>query len=74
MKYILLLIMTLLSVYSASEAVANSTKWKEWWKKRPLKGLGFWIALLLSGLTMYCTWKDDDECFTPKRIVVIQMV
>ena len=64
MKYFLLLIMTLLSVYSASEAVANSTKWKEWWKKRPLKGLGFWIALLLSGLTMYCTWKDDDEAKT----------
>lgn len=53
--------MTMLSVYSPAEAAANSTKRKKWWRKLPLKRRGFWFALLLSGLTMYCTKKDDKE-------------
>ena len=61
MKYILLLIMTMLSVYSASEEVADFKKVKEWWKKRPLKRVGFWLAILLCAWTIVCTWNDDND-------------
>ena len=61
MKYILLLIMTMLSVYSASEEVSDFTKVKEWWKKRPLKRLGFWLAIFLCAWTIVCTWNDDND-------------
>lgn len=61
MKYILLLIMTMLSVYSASEEVSDFTKVKEWWKKRPLKRPGFWLAIFLCAWTIVCTWNDDND-------------
>lgn len=61
MKYGLLLIMTMLSVYSSSEAIGDFTKVKKWWKKRPLKRLGFWVAILLSAWTIVCTWNDDKD-------------
>lgn len=61
MKYILLLIMTMLSVYSASEAITDIIKVKEWLKKRPLRRLGFWLAILLCAWTIVCTWNDDKD-------------
>lgn len=61
MKYILLVIMTLLSVYSASEAIANIENIKKWLREKPLKRLGFWLAILLSVLTFWCTWRDDKD-------------
>ena len=59
MKYVLLLIMTMLSVYSVSEEITNRRRIIEWWENRPLKRLGFWVALVLCLLTIYCTWRDD---------------
>lgn len=59
MKYVLLLIMTMLSVYSVSEEITNRRRIIEWWENCPLKRLGFWVALVLCLLTIYCTWRDD---------------
>jgi len=61
MKYILLLIMTMMSVYSASEVITDCRKIKKWWKKRPLKRLGFWFAVLLCVWTIICTRNDDKK-------------
>lgn len=61
MKYLLLSIMTMMSVYSASEVITDFRKIIEWWKKRPLKSPGFWLAVILCALTIICTWEDDKE-------------
>ena len=61
MKYILLLIMTLISVYSASEAISDCTKVKKWWRGRPLKRPGFWLSAFICTVTIICTWNDDKK-------------
>lgn len=61
MKYLLIIIMTLFSVYPVSENLTNGAILKHWWTGKPWKRSGFWLAVLLAGATLWCTWRDESE-------------
>jgi hypothetical protein len=69
MKYILILIMTMLSVYSTSETIADTNKIKQWVERKPWKRHGVWLAIFLSLWTILCTWTDDKNAHNEKAML-----
>jgi len=61
MKYVLIIIMTLFSVYPLSESVTDGVNIKRWWLGKPWKRPGVWFAVLLAAATLRCTWKDESD-------------
>lgn len=61
MKYLLLFIMTILSMYGVSVDVTDGTKIRKWLKNKPWRRKGFVLAFFLSAATIVCTWRDDAD-------------
>ncbi|MGN1046410.1 MAG: hypothetical protein ACI4QG_04875 [Candidatus Cryptobacteroides sp.] len=60
-KYILLIIMALMSVYSAAEWQWRSTAIKEWWNRKPWGKVGFWLVVLVVVLTILTEIGENQD-------------
>lgn len=58
-KYLLLVLMTVISVYSVVEKGMDMASFRLWWSKRPWRSLAVWAVLVISGLTVFVTASDD---------------
>ena len=61
MKYILILLLTILSVYPQANSAFKRKVVKKWLKQHPWKGLAFWFALGIGIWAAVDLWRDDGE-------------
>lgn len=59
MKYILIILLTILSVYPQVNESLNRNAIMEWLRKRPWKGAAFWVAIGIGLWAAMDLWRDD---------------
>ena len=61
MKYILIILLTILSVYPQVRISLNRVAIVEWIKMRSWKSLSLWFSLLIATLAALDVWRDDQH-------------